>query len=73
MLAREEVWMRAFCAYVSSFNARTESGLRAADDCLKAFDERFPPSKPHEAHGRGMLLADANPLDASTPTPTDDR
>lgn len=41
-MRREEVWMRAFCAYVASFNARTESGIRAADECLAAFDERFP-------------------------------
>jgi hypothetical protein len=41
-MTREEVWMRAFGAYVGSFNARAETAIRAADECLAAFEQRFP-------------------------------
>lgn len=44
-LTEQEVWVRAFCAYITSFNARSEGAVRCADDCLKQFRERFPESR----------------------------
>ncbi len=38
---RAEVWLRAWCSYVSSFK-RAATAITAADECLAAFDERFP-------------------------------
>lgn len=42
MIARDEVWLRAWCANASAPTASVEGSTRFADECLKAFEERFP-------------------------------
>lgn len=65
MTRSEEVWLRAFCAYVSSFNGRTEAGVRTADECLNAFEKRFPPPKPLEAQWCGKPISELTPDERS--------
>jgi len=56
--SREEVWLRAWAAVASSFNAKSADCTRYADTCLKEFDERFPPRKPPEARFCGVPLSE---------------
>jgi hypothetical protein len=41
MLKEEDVWLKAFCAAVSSNDCSSETAIRIADKCLAAFKERF--------------------------------
>lgn len=55
-MTREEIWVRAYCSVASAFNSKEADCARYADGCLKAFDERFPPSR-HETQWRGIPIS----------------
>lgn len=42
----EEVWLRAWLSVAPSFNAKVNDCTRYADECLKAYRERFPTRQP---------------------------
>jgi len=42
MISDQEIWMRAWVAVASTFNAKAPDCTRYADACLKDYRERFP-------------------------------
>lgn len=57
MIARDEVWLRAWCANASAPTASVEGSTRFADECLKAFEERFP-RRHREAEWCGIPISE---------------
>jgi hypothetical protein len=64
VVSRQEAWLRAWCAVAGAFNSRPSDCDRYADACVKAFDERFPPTV-HEPLWCGKPISELTPEERS--------